>query len=228
MWRILRLMKLNIQLIFIFDGPGQPWKRGGTAGRVDYDKTRLLIQLLDRLKIPHHRAPAEAEAECARLQQLGVVDAVWSDDADSLMFGCTMLIRDHRPKDPKKTEAKEDIRLVDVFDTTTIEQQFGLTQSGILLFVILAGGDYNTKGLENCGPVAALEAIGYDLDPWLRLFGIAQCLSSREIWTGGQSNCLNTSTHRGELYMFRRDFRETYTSRTTGTRKSHQMSSCTT
>jgi hypothetical protein len=155
-------MKLHIQLIFVFVGPGRPWKRGGTAGRVDYDRTRLLIQLLDRLRVPHHRAPAEAEAECARLQQLGIVDAVWSDDADALMFGCTMLIRDHRRKDPKKTEAKKDIRMVDVFDASRIEQHFGLTRSGILLFVILVGGDYNTKGLEGCGPVAALEAIKHN------------------------------------------------------------------
>jgi len=130
-------MKLNIQVIFIFDGPGRPWKHGSNAGRVDYERTRLLIQLLDRLRIPHHRAPAEAEAECAMLQQSGIVDAVWSDDADSLMFGATMLIRDHRPEDAKKNENKKDIRLVDVFDAGRIKTLFGLTQASILLFVLL-------------------------------------------------------------------------------------------
>ena len=146
MWRLLRLMKLNIQVIFIFDGPGRPWKHGSGAGRVDYERTRLLIQLLDRLRIPHHRAPAEAEAECAMLQQSGIVDAVWSDDADSLMFRATMLIRDHRPKDAKKNENKKDIRLVDVFDAGRIKTLFGLTQASIVLFVLLVGGDYNTAG----------------------------------------------------------------------------------
>ncbi|KAF2091399.1 PIN domain-like protein, partial [Saccharata proteae CBS 121410] len=93
LYRILKLLKLNIHLLFIFDGNRRPWKRGRAAGRIDWKRIRLLKQLLTHLGVPFHTAPAEAEAECASLQQEGVVDAVWSEDSDSLMFGATLLIR---------------------------------------------------------------------------------------------------------------------------------------
>ncbi len=40
-----------------------------------------------------HDAPGEAEAEFALLPQRGVVDAVLSEDVDTLMFGCTRTLR---------------------------------------------------------------------------------------------------------------------------------------
>lgn len=84
MYRILNLMMRNIQIIFVFDGPRRPWKRNRQGGnKVDYGRTRLLRQVLDHLKIPHHEAPGEAEAECAAMQRLGIVDAVWTDDSDA-------------------------------------------------------------------------------------------------------------------------------------------------
>jgi Holliday junction resolvase YEN1 len=90
MFRILHLMKYNIQFIWVFDRPRRPWKRnkrgGGGRPQDERERTQLLCQLLDHLKVPRHHAPAEAEAECARMQQLGIVDAVWSDDGDTLMF----------------------------------------------------------------------------------------------------------------------------------------------
>lgn len=80
LWRILRLLRLNVQLLFVNDGPKRPWKRnkrgGGLLDRTLLELTRKLFR---QLKVPYHEAPGEAEAECARLQALGVVDAVWSD-----------------------------------------------------------------------------------------------------------------------------------------------------
>ena len=36
LWRILRLMKLNVQLLFVYDGPSKPWKSGrGGGGLLD-------------------------------------------------------------------------------------------------------------------------------------------------------------------------------------------------
>lgn len=159
MFRLLRMMRLNIQFIFIFDGPGRPWKRGGTAGRIDWKEIDLLRKLLDNLCIPHHRAPAEAEAECARLQELGIVDGVYSDDSDTLMFGCTLLIRDHRLGEGKS--AKKSDTHVRVYRASKIYERYGLDRSGLVMFALLSGGDYDTKGLEGCGAVAAHHAAKY-------------------------------------------------------------------
>ncbi len=93
----MRLLKLNVQLILVDDGVKRPQKRGRRGGQLlKSEITRLQNQLLNNLRIAHHLAPGEAEAECARLQAIGVVDAVWSDDGDALMFGCTTLIRQHK------------------------------------------------------------------------------------------------------------------------------------
>ncbi|KAF2839189.1 hypothetical protein M501DRAFT_1051291 [Patellaria atrata CBS 101060] len=70
--RLIRLLKLNIQFLFVFDGPHRPRKRNKKGGNsVDYERTRLLVQLLRYLGVPTHRAPGEVEAKCARLQREG-------------------------------------------------------------------------------------------------------------------------------------------------------------
>ncbi|THZ35195.1 hypothetical protein D6C90_07439 [Aureobasidium pullulans] len=158
LWRVLKLMRMNIQPIFIFDGPSRPWKRGGVAGRIDWKKIDLLRKTLDHLKIPHHRAPAEAEAECARLNELGIVDAVWTDDGDALMFGTKVLIKEHREG---KTAKKSD-NLVRIYRADVIEQKHRINRQGLILFALLSGGDYDTKGPSGCGPMAALEAAQFD------------------------------------------------------------------
>ena len=89
-------MTLNIQLIFVFDGRGVPEKIRWKGKRGVPERLELLELVLECLGIPYYPAPAEAEAECAELQKLGIVDAVWYGDADALMFGCDLLISDHR------------------------------------------------------------------------------------------------------------------------------------
>ncbi|KAK8246597.1 hypothetical protein HDK90DRAFT_15316 [Phyllosticta capitalensis] len=159
-FRITKILKLNIQLLFIFDGPRRPWKRGGPAGRVDYSKINVLRKLLDRLRVPHHRAPGEAEAECARLQQMGIVDAVWSEDSDTLMFGCTLLFRTHKvDKDGNRKGQKKDESRVRVYRAQEILDKYQLDREGMVLFAMMAGGDYNRQGLKGCGPTLALRAV---------------------------------------------------------------------
>ncbi|KAF2703378.1 hypothetical protein K504DRAFT_507948 [Pleomassaria siparia CBS 279.74] len=165
-YRICRLLTLNIQLLFVFDGPGRPWKRGKRGGgQIDYEKLRLLKELLRYMRIPYHEAPGEAEAECARLQRLGVVDAVFSQDSDSLMFGCDFLIRDDRKAkekggtDRSKDNTKKNAKLVKVIRGHEIRAAHNFTREGLVLFAMLCGGDYDMKGLPQCGPAIAIRAI---------------------------------------------------------------------
>ncbi|KAK6435625.1 hypothetical protein LTR95_008191 [Oleoguttula sp. CCFEE 5521] len=150
LWRILRLLKLNIQMIFVFDGPRRPWKRGRRGGgKVDYERIKLLEQTLDHLKVPRHRAPAEAEAECARMQQAGIVDVVWSDDSDCFMFGATCQMEAHKVGG-KRVEGHVRVHYAD-----RILAQHDLDAQSLVLFAMLSGGDYNVKGVPGCGPQAA-------------------------------------------------------------------------
>ncbi|KAI4932968.1 hypothetical protein J4E85_003371 [Alternaria conjuncta] len=165
-YRICRLLTLNIQLIFVFDGPGRPWKRGKRGGaRINYEEQRLLKEMLQYFGIPYHEAPGEAEAECARLQILGMVDAVWSQDSDCLMFGCTLWLRDHRvakekgTTDRSKENTKKNGKYASVVRAHDLKERYGLDREGLVLFAMLVGGDYDVKGLPQCGPSLALQAV---------------------------------------------------------------------
>ncbi|KAM0712437.1 hypothetical protein Q7P37_011533 [Cladosporium fusiforme] len=190
MWRILDLLKINIQPIFVFDGPRRPWKRNKRGGNaVDWERIKLLRQLLDHLKIPHHQAPGEAEAECAAMQRLGVVDAVWSDDSDTLMFGATCVIQAHKTgttwsKDKKYVNRAEKIL-----------SDHDLDHESIVLFAMLSGGDYNTSGLPGCGSkIAGLlsrkqhglahalcQASMHELAGWRGLLGEVMAMEGKRI-----------------------------------------------
>lgn len=119
-----------------------------------YERIALLVKTLDALKVPHHGAPGEAEAECAKLQQEGLVDAVWSEDGDTLMFGCDYLLRTYREKNKNDAKSKTHVR---VYRANEIRATTGLDQQGLILFALLSGGDYS-NGPANCGARAALRA----------------------------------------------------------------------
>ncbi|KAF2653817.1 hypothetical protein K491DRAFT_500378 [Lophiostoma macrostomum CBS 122681] len=163
-FRICRLLTLNIQLLFVFDGPRRLWKRGRRGqGKIDYEARKPLKEMLQHFGIPHHEAPGEAEAECARLQMLGVVDAVFSQDSDSLMFGCDFLIRDDRVakqkenKDRSKENTQKSAKTVKVIRSKDIQANpLRLDREGLVLFAMLCGGDYDTKGLPGCGTALAM------------------------------------------------------------------------
>lgn len=143
-------MKSNIQLLFVYDDLRKPWKRNkGSGGRVGKELIKLLHQLFDHLKIPYHQAPGEAEAECAALQRAGIVDAVWSDDGDAFMFGCTTLIKAHKVGQNRIKD------MVKVFTAEAVLENFDFDADSFILFALLSGGDYDVTGLRGCGPLTA-------------------------------------------------------------------------
>lgn len=156
--RILRLLHIGVQLHFVFDGPKRPPKRG-VAWRSAHDKsTDLLIKTLDMLGVSWHKAIAEAEADCAELQKRGIVDAVWTEDGDAFMFGCTTLIRFHyEKKQGKDSKSNAHFR---VYRAEDIPKRLpGLDRDGFVLYVILNGGDYDKAGLRGFGMTNSLEAV---------------------------------------------------------------------
>lgn len=61
----------------------------------------LCRAVLDLLGLPQRNAPAEAEAECARLEQEGKVDAILTRDGDAFIFGGQRVIRKKRAIDQR-------------------------------------------------------------------------------------------------------------------------------
>ncbi|KFZ08360.1 hypothetical protein V502_09396 [Pseudogymnoascus sp. VKM F-4520 (FW-2644)] len=158
-YRLVRLAGTSVQAIFVFDGPDRPLlkrnkvrRKGGSAYQADVRRTKLLLQLFG---FESHDAPGEAEAECALLQQRGLVDAVLSEDVDTLMFGSGLTIRDWSCEGSGKTPPTH----VSLYDAkVTKDGKSGLDREGMILVALMSGGDYDTGGVARCGAKIACEA----------------------------------------------------------------------
>lgn len=93
-YRLAKLLTLPVLPIFVFDGSSRPtWKRGKQVKGRQHAIEQPFTQLIEAFGYQWHRAPGEAEAELAYLNQAGFVEAVLTDDADALLFGAQVLIR---------------------------------------------------------------------------------------------------------------------------------------
>ncbi|KAJ9631932.1 hypothetical protein H2203_000333 [Taxawa tesnikishii (nom. ined.)] len=158
-YRLLRLLSLNIHPLFVFDGPNKPlFKRnkrvGGPGVRVSSIPEFLAKQLLKQFGFPMHNAPGEAEAECALLQREGIVDAVLSEDVDTLMFGSGVTLRNWSSEQRSSKVPTH----VNLYDAAVTKEGSGLDREGMILVALMSGGDYIPEGIPGCGPKLACEA----------------------------------------------------------------------
>ncbi|KAF4971717.1 hypothetical protein FSARC_1516 [Fusarium sarcochroum] len=154
--RITRLLSYPVEPIFVFDGPYKPKvKRNKLSGRGDSVANAQAKRMIRLFGCNIHEAPGEAEAECALLQRHGIVDAVLSEDVDTLMFGCTKMLRRWSPH----TRRQKIPTHVSVFDTEQMNlADQGLDREGMVLVAMMSGGDYDPNGLSGCGVKVAAEA----------------------------------------------------------------------
>ena len=111
--------------------------------------------LLDLFGFPYISAPGEAEAECALLQREGIVDAVLSDDVDTLMFGSTLTLRNWSSEG---TRGPKNPTHVNAYHSAATQSSSGLDRAGMILVALMSGGDYAPGGIPSCGPKTACEA----------------------------------------------------------------------
>ncbi|KAK0109823.1 hypothetical protein ONS95_002494 [Cadophora gregata] len=157
-YRLIRLLATSIQPLFVFDGPKRPQlKRNKKVGRGGASASDIATkQLLRLFGFSYHNAPGEAEAECALLQRHGIVDAVLSEDVDTLMFGSGITLRDWSSEGSRGNKAPTHVSLFDAKKTK--EGKAGLDREGMILVALLSGGDYAPEGLKGFGAKIACEA----------------------------------------------------------------------
>lgn len=148
---------MSIQAVFVFDGSKRPLlKRGLTRGAGsgygnDERRAKTLIKLLG---FEVHQAPGEAEAECALLQKKGLVDAVWSEDVDTLMFGATLTFKGWASEGAGNGPPTH----VSIYRAKDTKKSSGLDPDGMILVALMSGGDYDMDGIQGCGSKRACEA----------------------------------------------------------------------
>lgn len=149
-------MGTPIQPVFVFDGPNKPvLKRGKRSGKGDGVAIGLAKRLIRQFGFVIHDAPGEGEAECALLQKHGIVDAVLSEDVDTIMFGCTKTLRNWSAEG-KGSKSPTHVTLYDVEHPAIVKT--GIDREGMVLVALMSGGDYLPDGIPGCGIKVAYQA----------------------------------------------------------------------
>ncbi|KAL3418574.1 DNA excision repair protein [Phlyctema vagabunda] len=104
--------------------------------------------LLRLFGIPYITAPMEAEAQCAELVNLGLVDGIVTDDSDIFLFGGTRVYKNMFNSN----------KFVECYLSSDLEKELSLSREQLIAIAHLLGSDY-TEGLPGVGPVTAVEII---------------------------------------------------------------------
>jgi DNA excision repair protein ERCC-5 len=104
--------------------------------------------LLRLFGLPYITAPMEAEAQCAELVHLGLVDGIVTDDSDIFLFGGTRVYKN----------MFNAAKFVECYLASDLEKEYALDRHKLIRFAHLLGSDY-TEGIPGVGPVTALEIL---------------------------------------------------------------------
>ncbi|CAL5867458.1 uncharacterized protein PFLUO_LOCUS1677 [Penicillium psychrofluorescens] len=183
-YRLLKFLSLPIHPLFVYDGSHKPpFKRGKAVSARSYGNAPIIRRskdLIERFKFPWHEAPGEAEAECARLQRAGIVDAVMSNDVDTLMFGSSLTIMNFSKENGSGTSASTHVTCYGM-GKEGYPSNVPLDRAGMILFAMLSGGDYLPSGVPKCGSKLAAEIskAGFGADLLQEITSHGADLSSR-------------------------------------------------
>ncbi|KAJ5211253.1 DNA repair protein (XPGC) [Penicillium cf. griseofulvum] len=159
-YRLLKLLALPVHPLFVYDGQDKPaFKRGKAVSTRSYGNAPIIKRskdLIERFRFPWHEAPGEAEAECARLQQAGIVDAVMSNDVDALMFGSSFTIMNFSKESGSGSSSATHVTCY-TMGQDGHPSNIPLDRPGMILFAMLSGGDYLPSGIPKCGSKLAAE-----------------------------------------------------------------------
>jgi flap endonuclease-1 len=136
-------------------------KYASRTSRLNSEMIAESKKLLEALGIPVIQAPSEGEAQAARMVKNGDVYALASQDADCLLFGTPILIRNlsvtGRRKRPGKLAyeavSPEMIKLDVTLDSLKINRR------QLIALGMLVGTDYNIGGIKGIGPKNALKLV---------------------------------------------------------------------
>lgn len=98
--------------------------------------------------LPYITAPMEAEAQCAALVTLGLVEGIITDDSDVFLFGGIRVYKNMFNQS----------KTVECFLLSDLGRELGLDRDKLIRLAYLLGSDY-VEGLAGVGPVVAMELL---------------------------------------------------------------------
>jgi len=118
-------------------------------------------KLIKALGLPIIEAPSEGEAQAAYLVKKNKAFAVASQDADSLLFGASTLVRNLSVVGKRKKANKMAFETFkpEIVDLAENLNNLGIDQDQLIVLGILVGTDYNSGGVKGIGPKNALKLL---------------------------------------------------------------------
>jgi DNA excision repair protein ERCC-5 len=152
-----------------------------------------ILTLLQLCGIPWVESPSEAEAQCAALEELGLVDGIVTEDSDIFVFGGKKVYKNFF----------DEQKYVEAYFAKDIERDLALKRHQLVALAMLLGGDY-TDGVKGVGIVNGMEVLQafaiHDSDE-----GIRDGLHRFREWLDGfddpsLDDCEDVSSHRVALF----------------------------
>lgn len=118
-------------------------------------------KLIHALGCPIIQAPSEGEAQCAHLVKKGHAYAAVSQDYDSLIFGCPLLVRNLSIEGRRKKAGRFAYQTVkpEIISLAETLNSLRLDLDRLILLALLVGTDYNPGGIKGIGPKTALKLL---------------------------------------------------------------------
>jgi DNA excision repair protein ERCC-5 len=129
-----------------------------------------VIQLIQLFGIPYVESPAEAEAQCVKLEDLGLVDGIVTEDSDVFVFGGKSIYRN----------IFDDQKYVEVYLAKDAERELALGRNEMVALAMLLGCDYS-EGVKGVGIVNGMEVLqAFDVSE-----GVKEGLTKFRKWLDG-------------------------------------------
>ncbi len=212
-YRSMNLLYNRIKPVFVFDGEAPKFKKKtleerqtmkkealskSEAASTNEEKAMYLKraayidnyivdsskQLLSLLGIPVVQAPAEGEAQAAKLSADSLVYAAASQDYDTFLFGAKRVVRNLNITNRRKISRKGITTGVnpEIFESENSLKKLGITREKLIVIALFSGTDYNT-GVNGIGPKKALSLVKKEgVDKLLAAYDFGSSYDVREIY----------------------------------------------
>lgn len=132
-------------------------------------------ELIDALGMCIVQAPSEGEAQAALIVKKKQAYASLSQDADSLIFGCPLVVKNLTLTGRRKQVGKLNYNSItpELISLDETLKTLGITFDQLIVIAMLTGTDYNIGGIKGIGHKTALKLVkeyGSGMDSFDRLF----------------------------------------------------------
>jgi flap endonuclease-1 len=136
-------------------------KYAARTTRLTSDMIEEAKKLIEALGLPMIEAPSEGEAQAAHLVKKGDAFGVASQDADCLLFGSPVLIRNLSLTGKRKINQKLSFEVLkpEKIDLHKTLAALGISHKQLIALGMLVGTDFNPGGIKGIGPKNALKLV---------------------------------------------------------------------